>query len=352
METSMMKPQEFSDILREVRAELNLTRGIHPEILRVDEIDGMIHVVVPDRADKSLCLGPGGRVTAKISNQLGRNLSIHTEDEIMLLETKLRRTASRIEELLPECSTSQHPFLRFLLDVVEKRMKNPIGSISWQKQVKMETKIAIAYSGGADSSAVLAYLSNVGIQPDAITTDPGPETLPPHLKKRITENCDKLGITHQFIQKPESLEDVASRAKEGRIHPCGPCHEQLLLAVENESHQEKYDVLLTGEMLPSGRQSMIMSKGLLIVHIPAALALTKFNTRKLSESVGITHDTTTFGCHLLSGLHVRGWQMVGPSIFRVLRELEAGVLTTGQALVLVKSILRPILKLKIESKEE
>ena len=347
-----MKLQEFSDILRKVRADLELTRGIHPEILRVDELDDTIHVVVPDRADKSLCLGSGGRVTAVISKQLDRNLSIHTEDEIMLLETKLRRTASRIEELLPACSSQQQEFLRFLLEVIENKMGHPIGLTRLPKEVKMEAQVAVAYSGGADSSAVLALLSKVGIRPHAITANPGFEILSPHLKNKIVENCDKLGICHQFIEVDESIELVISRAKDGRIHPCGQCHEQLLSAVGNKSHREKYDLLLTGEMLPSGRQSMIVSNGLLVIHLPAALALTKFHTRKICESVGILPDSITFGCHLLSGIHIRGWKIVGPSIFRVLRELETGVLTTGQALTLVKAIIKPILKLKVKSNEE
>ena len=47
-----------------------------------------------------------------------------------------------------------------------------------------------------------------------------------------------------------------------------------------------------------------------------------------------------FGCNLVAKSHSKGWQNVGPSIFRVLRELEAGVLTTGQSLEYIKDIVR------------
>ncbi|MHA1577262.1 MAG: hypothetical protein ACTSU3_07860, partial [Candidatus Thorarchaeota archaeon] len=51
-----------------------------------------------------------------------------------------------------------------------------------------------------------------------------------------------------------------------------------------------------------------------------------------------------FGCNLVNQQHGKGWQFVGPSIFRVLRELQAGVLTTGKSLKLIRSILNPFIR--------
>jgi predicted PP-loop superfamily ATPase len=97
---------------------------------------------------------------------------------------------------------------------------------------------------------------------------------------------------------------------------------------------------VTGEMLPSGRQALDLQENILIIHLPAALALSKYRTERISEESGKEIFRRKFGCNLVAKSHSKGWKNSGPSIFRVLRELEAGVLTTGQSLEYIKDIVR------------
>ena len=104
------------------------------------------------------------------------------------------------------------------------------------------------------------------------------------------------------------------------------------------------DVLLTGEMLPTGRQSIEFDEEMLVVHLPAALAMSKYLTKEYYAQEAEPKDANRFGCQFLAQRHREGWKNCGPSIFRVLRELQGDVLTTGEALELVKSILIPAFK--------
>ena len=133
--------------------------------------------------------------------------------------------------------------------------------------------------------------------------------------------------------------DLVERVEAGRVHPCGECHVRIMDYVREYAIKENYDVIVTGEMLPSGRQAITLDDSLMTIHLPAALALTKYRTETISEDNGKTLFRRKFGCNLVAKSHTKGWKNIGPSVFRVLRELEAGVLTTGQSLDYIKNII-------------
>jgi predicted PP-loop superfamily ATPase len=115
--------------------------------------------------------------------------------------------------------------------------------------------------------------------------------------------------------------------------------------------ESDHSVVVTGELLPGGRQAIVKTGNLLIVHLPAALSLTKHRTEHISEAYGRRIPRRQFGCRLVADTHAKGWMNVGPSIKRVLRELQAGILTTGQALEYIKAIVKSVPDMECDAEE-
>ena len=182
-------------------------------------------------------------------------------------------------------------------------------------------------------------LKESGILPDAIMISLGHHMHNPKDIERAEEWCKQIGVQLISLNHSEEIHDILERVEEGRIHPCGECHNCIMEGVREFASKNNYEVLVTGELLPSGRQAVLVREGLLIIHLPAALSLTKHRTERIAQESGKKLFRRKFGCNLVSKSHSKGWRNIGPSIFRVLRELEAGVLTTGQTLDYIKDII-------------
>jgi uncharacterized protein len=332
---------QISDLVNTIRGELNLTRGVMPRIENVYEHDdGSLHLVTPDRAEKSLLLGPGGRVTAELAKRIGRKITIYGSDKILLRRHRLQLTMSRIEEVMPELSDSQKKVVICLKQLIEHELLYPKKQIQYNSSLGNNLKIALAFSGGTDSTASVEILKESGFRVDAILVDLGHQFQNPKDIKLAEDWCMQQYVNLVRIDVTGGNGDLLERVDEGRIHPCGECHNQIMERVRECIVKSKYDVLVTGELLPTGRQSIILEEGLLIIHLPAALSLSKHRTETIAEKSGKKLFRRKFGCNLVAKSHSKGWKNVGPSIFRVLRELEAGILTTGQSLEYIKDILQ------------
>lgn len=336
-----MKTSEISDIVSQLRDELNLVRGVHPKIVDVrEEPEGHIHIVTTNRTEKFMVLGPGGRLAVELSKRIGKHVSVYGEDEIIVREHRLNLTLKRIEELKNSGNEHQNEFLNILGQVVYDQVSFPSSFPTSNKEGNPSLKISVALSGGVDSGSSLVLLKAWGFQPTPITIDRGYAYLPPKEKTRLEEFCKSLKTELRFIPISSGFEDVVTQSRKGRIHPCGMCHEIIIGNVLKYSRENEFDVLVTGESLPSGRQSIVIQDGVLVVHLPAVLTLTKYHTTTLSQSAGLIHKSKRFGCPFLKEIHCQGWKAIGPSIDRVLRELNSGFLTTRDALSLVKSIVK------------
>lgn len=343
IQNGIMMSREILSLFHEIRSELDLDRGVEPDLTRVYETaDDEIIVVVSDRAEKSLFLGPGGRVITEIVMRLGRNISVFSEEEILSRENRLRLTEQRLYEMQGIVKDELSDILSHLMEVFRNEKELMYGKVSYRGEDKSQ-QIPVAFSGGVDSGATVLILRNWGFDVHAITVDLGLNFYTPDEIEVISEWTKSIRIKHTIVSGTVAVSEIVDRASEGIIHPCGDCHQETMQTVKNYLREREYKILVTGEMLPTGRQSIALDDGLLIVHLPAALALSKFNTRTICSSNGLTPEKY-FGCRLVSDVHSQGWSGVRPSIHRVLRELEAGVLSTGQALGLIKDVLRPALK--------
>lgn len=348
-----MEAESLNNLVLDIRRDLGYDRGVTPRITQVIEHpDHGIHAILSDRAEKSLMIGPGGRIAAEITRRINRVVTFHGEDELLARRHRLALTLERIEEIRSCLSSAQTEFIGFLHAKVKQEMEYPNIILGQFGSEAHRTPVAIAYSGGADSGATVRIISEHFESVVAVTVDLGPMFVDSKIKERIQETCRTVGAKHLYISSEGSFKSIREKAENGRIHPCGPCHYITMTLIRERAKEEGLEVLLTGEMLPTGRQSIELKDGLLIVHFPAALSLSKYRTRRISTVDGGQGPCPHYGCHFLSTQHLKGWKTIGPSIFRVLRELQGGVLSTGEALTFIKSINAPLLKAARLSLEE
>ena len=339
-----LSPEEVSGLLRDVRESLGLTRGVHPVIEEVYEHgDGSVHVIVGDRAEKSQCLGPGGRVAAELAARVERRMTFYSRTELAARDTRLRLTLRRTEELKPIVSEKQRAVLQLLQRAVGAETLYPrVETTSVEtERWNINARTGLAFSGGTDSCASALVLRRLGLSVDLLTVALGEEFLNQDDLNAIQELAEALGLPHTFVDgDTEVHQDIAERAKAALVHPCGQCHEAMYEALKRYAVQQGYDALFTGELLPTGRQAIVVDGSLMVVHFPAALAMSKFKTEAECAMAGVSPLTRPLGCRLIGSVLNTTWKMLGPTLFRVLRELEAGVLTTGTALTQLKDIVK------------
>jgi predicted PP-loop superfamily ATPase len=337
-----MKAETILQVLAEIREELDLRRGTEPRISQVcTHADGSTHIIMSDRSEKSLMLGPGGRIVAELSRRINSPISVYSEEELILRKHRLELTLDRITELMNELTSDiQRDSLQILQSSIGEEMKFPQEMVNYPQLIHDQISVAVAFSGGADSSASMVILKKLGFEPEAIIIDLGPEFVNPRDLKKALDWCETQGIQWLKVSPLRKMENIIRRTQDGKIHPCGECHSIIIESVSKLASENGHSLLVTGELLPTGRQAIELTNSLLTIHLPASLALTKYRTEMIAATSGIHANQRTFGCLLVNQSHAFGWRSAGPSVFRVLRELEAGVLTTGQAQEYIKSIVK------------
>ncbi len=336
-----MTVDQISELIQSIRNELNLSRGIAPEVVNVyTHDDNTVYLITSDRAEKSLLLGPGGRIIAELAKRIGKRISVYGADEVLLRKHRLNLTRERIHEISPILTKNHRIMVERLSYLVEQELSFPERMIDYNPSFSsIDVKIALAFSGGVDSSAAGKLLADLGLAPDAVMVGLDNRFINPQLISLAKEWCKLNQINLLTVPVGDDFNQVLEGVDEGRIHPCGKCHSVIMEKVRTYAKTNGYHILVTGELLPSGRQSIVLEDGLLIIHLPAALSLSKYRTELIAEKSGKRLGRRSFGCNLVAASHSKGWRNIGPSIFRVLRELEAGVLTTGQALEYIKDII-------------
>jgi len=146
---------------------------------------------------------------------------------------------------------------------IEKRVKSVI---SKYKLVSKKDKIAVALSGGKDSSNTVYLLKKIfGKNPNvdivAITVDEGIKGYRNKVVKGCKKFCDELGVEHYLVSFKErfnlTVDEIGEKTKdEGTCGPCGILRRYLL----NEKARElKAKKIAVGHNLDDEAQSVIMN---------------------------------------------------------------------------------------------
>lgn len=118
-------------------------------------------------------------------------------------------------------------------------------------------KVAVAFSGGSDSTATLKVLRWAGF--DAIP--PITVKLPPQMGEKTLEKARNYGAV--FIEIPEYLDIIRPPQIEKGAPPiCGRCHALVMSAVEGYARKSGIKIVASGDMLSSGLISIYQKRTL------------------------------------------------------------------------------------------
>ncbi len=188
----------------------------------------------------------------------------------------------------------------------------------------------VAWSGGVDSTACIPLCKSVGLMPTAATV-----AMPHILIRGMYEKAESLGVPLAVLPEPVGLSDIAGKASQGAIHPCGRCHGAIGQAIIAYARKEGYDIVVFGDMLSVGAQAIAEDNCLIILNLPAALGLSK----KDLEQIAQMRADTSFGCPMLAKSHTEHPHTRRISLQRVMRELRGQAITLSFAASLANSIM-------------
>ena len=187
-------------------------------------------------------------------------------------------------------------------------------------------KIALAFSAGSDSTASLKILSWAGFDVVPITA-----RLPQMTAEEIGRASKEGAVFVEVRGYADEMEGLIKK----RAPICGRCHSMVMDAVEDKARELGIRLLATGDLLSSGLISIYKKGGLVVLNLPAFLALDK---GEVIEVIGGRYDFN-FGCPLwkLSARSNPSIKRYG--IQRVLRETRAKALKPEMAVKLIEDIL-------------
>lgn len=339
----MPSPAELLDMIREIKREIGLQTSSDPDIrdIHYDEDQDELIIVAADRPDKAIVIGPGGWVVGKLREKLGVG-TIHVEAYTDLVARKLRvnQTLERLQQLIHGVSSDIKGSLE---DKVKRAIKSRL-SYPWklpQIPEEKENRALVAISGGKDSAAALILTKRIGLNPIAMTVNPGTIILPKHLKENVENMVGYLKIRHLMVEPTQSWTAIIENAIEKGHHPCGKCHNALETEIYKKAREIGVPFVVFGDLLPTGTQAIkVLEENFLRMNILAALAMTKTEARNIVNKTGVVFHPYGYGCPLLNKVHTHYPHQRGFSIQRVLREVRAGVVEPGEGLKLIRSILR------------
>ena len=314
------------DDIEDLRNELPWIYSNPPHIMAIHENED-IAIMAADRPDKAVVIGPGGYIAGKLAKKYGKSLSITAYTDELI--KNFRKEESRTLCNTLQVEGAQKKIVEALMHLLEDTPQKI------QKIQKTDIPVAVALSGGRDSLATAILLKDL-FDIQAFTVYPSDMILPRHVRESIDDAVSTLDIHHEYITADFS--EIIRKSLEGRIHPCGHCHRTVADSLIQECSGRGIEAIAFGELLPTGSQALRKQDTVLILNIPAFLALNKKDTTDIASSVH-AYTSYTLGCPLLKAVHTKYPFMKYATAKRILREVRAGVLEPGEALRYVKAIL-------------
>lgn len=299
--------------------------------------DNELWIITEDRPDKSAVIGKGGWVVGKLKEKLGLD-SIHVESygDFLNKEYKLRLSKKTVSNINMDSIG-----LRNLEKTIENKLDN-IYSFNFDTYFKQHSfeesdknEAVVALSGGVDSSFSLILAKKLGLNPIAVTVDPGTIILPKQFKENIKLLTESLEIHHEYIEADYS--EVIQESFTGKVHPCGRCSNNTGELVKQYAKDKEIPIIVFGDMLATGSQCInLQEDSLYRLNLPASLSVGKQEIKSLIRNYYL-NEFKGFGCPLLYEVHKKFPYMKKFSIQRILRETRSGALEPGEALDLIWS---------------
>lgn len=321
-----MDIDELKERINRIRKEIGQDVSITPRIKWIKDGDVLI-ICGYSRSDKSMLIGPGGWISGKLSEEIGKPVTVIESTEEVVSELKLLESLNAIEKLLKKATGQNKDILEFFRDYLQNK----------RKTIDKDITVAVSYSGGSDSTATLYLLKEMGFNVVAITYYPSDIIVPKRTRSIIQNVITKLSIPHEYISG--DISTIVEGALEGRYHPCGRCHKHMEEVIIEATKKRGISAIAFGDLLPTGAGTISIKNSMIRINLPSLLALKKKDMKYLSGRI-VGYESPGFGCPLLKEVHRLHPSKKFFTAHRVLREVRAGILESNEGLVSIRSIFR------------
>ncbi|WP_148883352.1 ATPase [Thermococcus aciditolerans] len=190
----------------------------------------------------------------------------------------------------------------------------------------IDVKIALAFSAGSDSTASLKILRWAGFNVVPVMAKL------PQMREPVLLNAMTQGAV--FVEIPGYMDEMREQIRKG-APVCGRCHTMVMDAIEDYARKNGIKIVASGDLLSSGLISIHRNGDVVILNLPAFLALDK---GEAIATLGRKY-ALGFGCTLWKSAAKNSPVLKRFGIQRVLRELRARALTPEMAERLIFDIL-------------
>lgn len=319
---------------------------VEPEIKDMYFNNNELSIITPDRPEKSIIIGKGGWVVGKLREKLSvESIHVISYTDIILKEYQLELSLKHVKKLLDEERIPSDYVKAFnnLYRLLKEKKEAPYSNAIVEKYVEEhvdreaypDANVLVALSGGVDSSFSTVLAKSLGFNVRAVTADPGTIVLPKQFKFNIDNLCKKIGIEHEYAEI--DMKEIIGDALSGKIHPCGRCSKKIHAKIEEKLDEYGYDMMIFGDLLSTGSQSIVMNDEKIRINLPALFRMEKGEVKNIITKYDVK-KVKGYGCPLIVEVHKKYPQYRPFSIQRVLRETRAGILEPGEALELIRTI--------------
>ncbi len=307
---------------------------IVPSIKDVYYKNGILTIVTWDRTDKAVIIGKGLLIGKLREKYKYTKVRVVAYTDIVVKKIRVREAIKACRKYQKLVNGNLKKFLKELGEILKDYLKND----SIEKVFEGDYKVALALSGGSDSSGSLVLSKKLNLNPVALTVY-YPMLIPNHVKRNIENVTKYLGVEHRYIDVDmrDIVEDVFRKKK----HPCSMCSKRVKDTLINYCIENGFEVIIFGDLLSTGSQCIkVINSNLIRLNLPACFAKTK---KEMSDYLDGIDFNFRYSCPFLMEVHKRYPSTAYYSIQRVCRENRAGVLEPSDA---ARSILKIIKNIK------
>lgn len=341
----MYTKEEIIEEIIKIREEIGHD-FVEPEIRDIYFNDNELTIITPDRPEKSIIIGKGGWVVGKLREKLSlESIHVISYTDIILKEYQLELSIKHTGKLLEENRIPQNYREAFnnLYKLLKEKMDAPYNSMiveqyiddNLNREAYADANVVVALSGGVDSSFSTVLAKSLGFNVKAMTIDPGTIILPKQFRLNINNLCNRINVPHEYVEC--DMSEIIDDSLKGKIHPCGRCSKNIHGKIEEKLEEYDYDVMIFGDLLSTGSQSIVIKNNKIRINLPALLRMEKTEVKNIITKYDVK-KVKGYGCPLIVQVHKKYPQYRPFSIQRVLRETRAGILEPGEALELIRTI--------------